>query len=68
VEKKYVPGDAAFNASVLKTYSYIPSAKGAYDDFNITAIELKKIGVLREDVDVEALRNNSFAFLPGVLD
>ncbi|MDR1397728.1 MAG: ABC transporter substrate-binding protein [Desulfarculales bacterium] len=68
VEKNYVPGDPVFNAAVLKTFNYIPSVKGAYDAFAITAQELKQIGVLAEDVDVKRLQENSFAFLPGVDD
>ncbi|MDR1946234.1 MAG: ABC transporter substrate-binding protein [Desulfovibrio sp.] len=66
VEKKYVAGDPIFNASVLKTYNYIPSVKGAYSAFGITAQELKAIGILGDKADVEFLQKNSFALLPGV--
>ncbi|MDR2350770.1 MAG: ABC transporter substrate-binding protein [Deltaproteobacteria bacterium] len=68
VEKKYVAGDAAFNASVLKTFRYIPSVSGAYDAFGVTAGELKDIGILGAKVDVKVLHENSFAKLPGVPD
>jgi NitT/TauT family transport system substrate-binding protein len=68
VEKNYVPGDPAFNASVLKTFNYIPSVKGAYEAFAITARELQQIGVLGEGVDIARLRETSFALLPGVED
>ncbi|MDR1921735.1 MAG: ABC transporter substrate-binding protein, partial [Candidatus Adiutrix sp.] len=68
VEKNYVPGDPVFNASVLKTFNYIPSVKGAYDAFGITARELQAIGILAADIDVSALRENSFVALPGVAD
>ncbi|WP_040294028.1 ABC transporter substrate-binding protein [Acetonema longum] len=68
VEKKYVAGDAAFNAQVLKTFNYIPSVSGAYDAFGITAGELQKVGMLGANVDVPALQKNSFVTLPGVPD
>ncbi|MDR2459328.1 MAG: ABC transporter substrate-binding protein [Deltaproteobacteria bacterium] len=68
VDKKYVAGDAEFNASVLKTFHYIPSVSGAYNAFGITAGELKDIGILGAKVDVDALHQNSFATLPGVPD
>lgn len=68
VEKKYVAGDAAFNAQVLKTYNYIPSVSGAYNAFGITASELQKVGMLGANIDVQALQKNSFVTLPGVPD
>ncbi|MDF2572487.1 MAG: transporter, substrate-binding protein aliphatic sulfonates family [Sporomusa sp.] len=68
VEKKWVAGDATFNAAVLKTYNYIPSVKGAYDAFGITAKQLQKVGMLNESVDVDALHKNSFVFFKDVQD
>ncbi|QDR79302.1 ABC transporter substrate-binding protein [Sporomusa termitida] len=68
VDKKWVAGDAAFNATVLKTYNYIPSVKGAYDAFGITAKQLQQVGMLNESVDVEALHKNSFIFFKDVQD
>jgi len=66
VEKKWVAGNAEFNAAVLKTYNYNPSAKGAYDAFGITAKQLQKVGMLAPDVDVETLHKNSFLILNDV--
>ena len=66
VDKKWVPGDPVFNASVLKTYNYHPSAKGAYDAFSITAKQLQQVGMLDKSVDVEALHKNSFFIIKDV--
>lgn len=66
VEKKWVAGDPIFNATVLKTYNYVPSAQGAYEAFGITAKQLQQIGMLDKAVDVEALHKNSFLVLPDV--
>jgi NitT/TauT family transport system substrate-binding protein len=68
VEKKYVAGDPIFNATVLKTYRYIPSVSGAYNAFKILAQELKDIGILGPKVDVDALHKNAFANLANVPD
>lgn len=68
VEKKYVAGEAAFNTTVLKTYNYIPSVKGAYNAFDVTARELQDVGMLAKTIDVPALHKNSFVFLKGVED
>ncbi len=68
VEKKWVAGDAVTNAQVLKTYNYIPSVKGAYDAFGVTAKQLQDVGMLDKSVDVEALHKKSFVTLPGVAD
>lgn len=66
VEKKYVAGDPVFNASVLKSYNYIPSVKGAYDAFGATAQELQNVGMLDKSIDVPALHKKSFVTLKGV--
>lgn len=66
VENKWVAGDAAVNAEVLKTFNYIPSVSGAYEIFGITANQLQEVGMLEEDVDTKALQENSFVFLDGI--
>lgn len=68
VEKKYVAGNAVTNAAVLKTFNYIPSVKGAYNAFGITANQLQDVGMLDKSVNVEALHKKSFITLPGVPD
>jgi NitT/TauT family transport system substrate-binding protein len=68
VEGKYVAGDPVFNAQVLKTFNYIPSVSGAYQAFGTTAGELKQIGILGPQVDVDGLRESAFAKLEGVPD
>jgi NitT/TauT family transport system substrate-binding protein len=68
VEKKYVAGDPEFNATVLKTFNYIPSVSGAYNAFGTTARELQKIGILSTKTDVDQLQQNSFVKLADVPD
>lgn len=68
VDKKWVAGDATFNAGVLKTYNYLPSVSGAYDAFGITAKQLQQVGMLDKGVDVDALQKKSFIILKDVPD
>ncbi len=66
VDKKYVPGDPALNAKILKTYNYIHSIDGGADAVLKAAKEMKTIGVLNKDTDAEALAKASFVRLKGV--
>jgi len=66
IEKNYVAGNAEVNAKVLKKFNYIPSVSGAYKQFGVIAPQLQEIGMLSKDVDVEALRKNSFAEFKGL--
>jgi NitT/TauT family transport system substrate-binding protein len=68
VDKKWVAGDAAFNATILKTYNFIPSVSGAYNAFGTTAKQLQQVGMLDKSVDVEALHKKSFVTLKDVPD
>ena len=68
VDNKWVAGDAAFNATVLKTYNYIPSVSGAYDSFEETAKALQEVGMLDKNVDIKTLHENSFVKFDDVPD
>jgi len=63
VEKKYVAGDPAVNAKVIKKFNYMPSVEGAVKQFALIAPQLQEIGMLSKDVDVVALQKNSFWIL-----
>jgi NitT/TauT family transport system substrate-binding protein len=67
-EKKWLPGDPAVNAQILKTYDYRASVSQALVALERNARDLQKIGLLAKDVDVEALVKNTFVALPGVPD
>lgn len=51
IEKNWVAGDADFNASVLKNYSYKPSINGGYEALKITVPDLQAIGLINKDRD-----------------
>jgi NitT/TauT family transport system substrate-binding protein len=67
-EKKYIAGEVATNARVLKTFNYRASVSQALSAIDRNAKELQKIGLVAADVDVNALVKNTFAEVPGVPD
>ncbi|MDR1786425.1 MAG: ABC transporter substrate-binding protein [Spirochaetaceae bacterium] len=67
-EKKYIAGDVAVNAQVLKTYSYKASVSQAQVAIDRNARELQQIGIVKPDVDVAALVKNTYYAVPGVPD
>jgi NitT/TauT family transport system substrate-binding protein len=67
-EKQYIAGEVAVNAQVLKTYSYRASVSQAEVALARNARELQQIGLVDQEVDVEALVKNTFAVVPEVPD
>jgi len=67
-EKKYIAGEVAVNAQVLKTYNYKASVSQALSAIERNARELQQIGLVKPDVDVDALVKNTFYSVPGVPD
>ena len=68
VEKQWVSGNAADNAEILKTYEFKPSVQGGYDALVNVANDLKTIGLLKAETDVDALIARSFKFFDNVPD
>ncbi|GHU04765.1 ABC transporter substrate-binding protein [Spirochaetia bacterium] len=67
-EKKYIAGEVATNAQVLKTFNYRASVSAAQSALERNAKELQNIGLVAADVDVNALVKNTFAAVAGVPD
>jgi NitT/TauT family transport system substrate-binding protein len=67
-EQKYIAGDIATNARVLKTYNYRASVSQALTALERNARELQQIGIVAADVDVNALVKNTYVAIPGVPD
>jgi NitT/TauT family transport system substrate-binding protein len=67
-EKKYIAGEIAVNAQVLKTFNYRASVSQALTAIERNAKELQQIGIVASDVDVDALVKNTFYQVPGVPD
>lgn len=67
-EQKYIAGDVAVNARVLKTFNYRASVSQALTAIERNARDLQKIGLVDASVDVDALVKNTFIAIPGVPD
>jgi NitT/TauT family transport system substrate-binding protein len=67
-EQKYIAGEIATNAKVLKTYNYRASVSQALAALERNARELQQIGIVAADVDVNALVKNTYVAIPGVPD
>jgi NitT/TauT family transport system substrate-binding protein len=67
-EKQYIAGEIAVNAQVLKTYNYKASVSQALVAIERNARDLQQIGIVADDVDVNALVQNTFVAIPGVPD
>lgn len=68
VDKKWVPGDPKLNGEVLATYDFRPSGSGAKEALEVTAKDLKSLGLLKKDTDVAKLVERSYIHLDGVED
>jgi NitT/TauT family transport system substrate-binding protein len=67
-ENKYIAGDPVVNAQVLKTYSYKASVSQAETAIKRNVYELQQIGLVKSDVDIDALVKNTYFAVPGVPD
>ena len=67
-EQRYIAGEVATNAKVLKTYNYRASVSQAQTALDRNARELQQIGIVAADVDVNALVKDTFVAVPGVPD
>lgn len=66
LNQNYVAGSKDNNLTSLNSYTFKPSYSGAYDSFDTVASDLRKIGILSNDVDLKALRINSFLKVKNV--
>ncbi|MDR3302169.1 MAG: ABC transporter substrate-binding protein [Spirochaetaceae bacterium] len=65
---KYVPGDPLMNAAILKTFSYRASVSQALPALERNARDMQRIGLIKADVDVDALIRDVYVQVPGVPD
>lgn len=68
IDGEYVSGNVDDNASILKSYRFIPSVQGAKDALTNVATDLKQIGLLNETTEVEQFVDNTFKTFDDVPD
>jgi NitT/TauT family transport system substrate-binding protein len=67
-DKKYVAGDPLVNARILKTYNYRASVSQVLPALERNARDMQALGLLKADVDVDALIRDVYVEVPGVPD
>jgi NitT/TauT family transport system substrate-binding protein len=67
-EKKYLAGDAAVNAAILKTYNYRANVSEAEVAIRRNARDLQRIGLVDSSISVDTLTRNTYLKLDGVPD
>ncbi|MDR3192455.1 MAG: ABC transporter substrate-binding protein [Treponema sp.] len=67
-EAKHVAGDPKVNAEILKTYNYKASVSEARKAISRNVNDLKRIGIIKDDIDGDELTNRVFVALDGVPD
>lgn len=68
LDQNYVTGDVEFNATLLKSYNYIPSVQGGYDAIKLSVEQLADIGVLKEGTDAQKFVDDVYVFYDDVPD
>jgi NitT/TauT family transport system substrate-binding protein len=68
VDKKWITGEVAVNAAILKTYDYRASVSQAEAAIARNTLDLQRIGLVKKDVDAKALTAATFIALKGVPD
>ena len=68
IDNGYCAGELETNAKLLQSYNYSPSVSAGLKTFKSAAEELKTIGDLKKDTDVEKFTSLHFTTFEGVSD
>ena len=68
LEKNWTTGDAQENGEILSLLNYVPSIRGGKATVGKQARDLQKLGILRENTDIEKFIDEAFIVLPDVPD
>ena len=68
IDSGYCSGELETNAKLLNSYNYSPSVSAGLKTFKDAAVELKTIGDLKQDTDVEAFSSAHFTKFEDVPD
>jgi NitT/TauT family transport system substrate-binding protein len=68
LDNEWLVGDLEIDRQVLKTYHYLPSVSGVEEALTRNILDMKELGLIREDTNAEELAKNSFLRLEGLPD
>ena len=68
LDKEWLVGDLAIDTHTIDTFKYLPSVSGVEAALTRNILDMKELGLIREDTDADTLAKNSFLRLDGVPD
>ncbi|MDF2611651.1 MAG: transporter substrate-binding protein, partial [Lachnospiraceae bacterium] len=68
LDNEWLVGDLEIDRQILKTYKYLPSVSGVEEALTRNILDMKDLGLIREDTNADDLAKNSFLRLEGVPD
>ena|GEM_PF-373842 len=68
LDNEWLVGDLALDQQTLGTYHYLPSVSGVEEALTRNILDMKELGLIREDTDAGQLAKTSFFRLEGVED
>lgn len=68
LDNEWLVGDLAIDQQILKNYKYLPSVSGVEEALTRNILDMKELGLIKEDTNAEELAKNGFYRIPGVPD
>lgn len=66
LDNEWLVGDLDIDRQILKTYKYLPSISGINVALTRNLIDMKELGLIKEDTDVQNLAVDGFFILEGL--
>ncbi len=68
LDNEWLVGDLEIDTHTINTFKYLTSVSGVEEALTRNILDMKELGLIREDTDADALAKNSFFRLDGVPD
>ncbi len=68
LDNEWLVGELDIDIHTIDTFKYLPSVSGVEEALTRNILDMKELGLIREDTDADALARNSFLRLDGVPD
>ncbi len=68
LDNEWLVGDLDIDRHTIGNFKYLPSVSGVQEALTRNILDMKELGLIREDTDAEVLAKNSFFKLDGIPD
>jgi NitT/TauT family transport system substrate-binding protein len=68
LDNEWLVGDLEIDIHTIDTFKYLPSVSGVEEALTRNILDMKDLGLIKEDTDADALAKSSFLRLDGVPD